>query len=289
MKKSIFISLLMGLTFIYSCENQEKTIEPQTNFHEASIFLSEMLTSTLIHSVNNTTITVKNGNVELENPETTGLFLKENYFPRFSYDTRINLSSNASVNSEKSPFSNEQLKFLSHMDEAMMNVQSAEDLYEQIRSFRDIAIHHAHMTNEQKLEMLAIVEYAYSLHEFLINGGLSEIEKLIPENSSANLRVQNEHENGNGSKGQYLLKAAPEDDGGGCAVSWRDVWAGAVVGAGVGAVSGGYTGATAGTVAFPIIGTVTGGVSGAVVGGAFGFVSGALTTVAAGLITTCGR
>ncbi len=287
MKKPTFVSLLIGLTFIFSCQDQEKTIEPQTNFDEASIFLSDMFTATLIHSIHNTTITVKNGNVEIEKPETIGLFLKENYFPTFSHDTRIKFSSNTSINSEDSPFSSEQLKFLSDMDAAMMSVQSAEDLYEQIRSFREVAIHHAHMTNDQKLEMLAIVEYSYSLHEFLIMGGLSKIENLIPENSSSNFRFNSGHEDGN--KGQYLLKAAPEDDGGGCSVSWRDVWAGAVVGAGVGAVSGGYTGATAGTVAFPIVGTVTGGVSGAVVGGAFGFVSGALTTVAAGLITTCGR
>lgn len=144
------------------------------------------------------------------------------------------------------------------------------------------------MSNEEKFEILALVEYSNSLHEFLINGGLTEINELLPENTSYTRRVEGGDGNSKTPKPKYLLTAAPTG-GGGCAVDFRNVWAGAVIGLGIGAYQSATAAAIAGTVVFPIVGTVTGAVSAGVVGGAIGFIAGAATSAAAELLTSCGR
>ena len=50
----------------------------------------------------------------------------------------------------------------------MMDIESAEDLNDLIVRFRNKATGNDLMTDEQKLEMLAMVEYTHAMHEYLI-------------------------------------------------------------------------------------------------------------------------
>lgn len=236
--------------------------------------------------------TFSNGKVELENSNEAGKYLQQNYFPDLQIEDIFSRSQpNARTASGENPFTEDQLEFISEIDQAMSNLTSAEEFYELVEDFRNKVISNSGMSNEQKFEILALVEYSNSLHEFLINGGLTEIKELLPENTSYTGRVEDDgnNRNSNKPKPKYLLTAAPTEEGGGCSVNWRNVWAGAVVGLALGAYQGATAAGVAGTVVFPVVGTVTGAVSGGVVGGAFGYITGAATSVATELLTSCGR
>ena len=268
----------------FSCQEQENSVEPKVNFEEASVFLSEMFTSTLRYSVENTEVRVSpNQEVQLSNFELTGNFLKQNYYPDFpdlDFSSRPN---HRGREDNESHFNDTQLQFVEDMDVAMKTITSAEELYTLIEDFRDKAIQENTLTDEQKIEMLALVEFSYSLHEYLIHGGLEKINEILPKNVAGNQR-------GRGGKGaQHAKMKYDENGGGGCSVNWRNVWGSAVVSLGVNAVRGGVIGATTGTFTVPGVMTVAGGVGGAVLGGAAGFVGGALAGIATEFLLSCGR
>jgi hypothetical protein len=125
------------------------------------------------------------------------------------------------------------------------------------------------ITDDEKLELLALSSATIAFSDFANNGGVELIRNALADE----LGVNDTNPNGR-------IR--------GCSVNWRSVWAGAVIGAGVGAVYGAKAGCAGGMVAGPI-GAASGCVGGGVMGGASGFVSGAVTGVASELLTSCFR
>jgi len=291
MKKSFLLTTLLILTINFSCQEQESTVEPKANLKEVSAFLSEMFTNTISHTVENIKLSENKGNVELNNPDIITNYLTENYFPELSGRINFTPTTNARTSADDEHFTDAQLLFISDMDKAMANIRSAQNLQTVIDQFRSRAINNLSMSDEQKIEMLAIVEYSNSLHDYLVNGGVSEFIEILPESngSISNGRVENgdEYEIFN----CQVTEDNPSCSGGssGCSVNWRSVWGSAVVGLAYGATTGAIAGGTAGTVVFPVVGTVTGAVSAGVVGGAIGFIEGAALGVVGNLLLTCGR
>ncbi len=286
MKKSILFTLLFSIIALSCSEQNEPTAKQPVDFREASIFFNEMFSATIEHSVTNINLDVSSSKARIINNEVISGYLTENYFNGLSIDISesLNHQTNARAQLESGHFSEAQIKFISEMESAMMDIESAEDLNDLIVRFRNKATGNDLMTDEQKLEMLAMVEYTHAMHEYLINGGLDEIADRIEnfdEGSGAGSRVY--------AQRQIDYKCNGSCGAKGCSVNWRNVWGSAVVGLTVGAVGGAKVGCAGGTVVLPVAGTATGCVGGAVFGGAGGFIGGALTGVATELLTSCGR
>ncbi len=292
MKKSFLLTLLI-LTISFSCQEQENVVEPEINFQEASTFLSDMFSQTIQHSVSNAKFGINQGNLEFSNSDIIGKYLQENYFPElvpleFSFDSQPNARSSENENHFMA-----QDSFINDLDHTMNNLTSEEEFYSSIEEYRNEVVNHTDMSDEQKIEMLAIVEYSYALHEYLINDGVSKINGVLSEidNSNTNGRISGGGEGEGG--GVYYCPVTEtcnvdSGEGGGCSVNWRNVWAGAVAS---GVITGGLglkTGCAGGVVAGPI-GVASGCVGGAVMGFASGFMWGAIGGIAANLITSCGR
>ena len=284
MKKSILFTLLFSIIALSCSEQNEPTAKQPVDFREASIFFNEMFSATIEHSVTNINLDVSSSKARIINNEVISDYLTENYFNGLSIDISesLNHQTNARTQLESGHFSEAQIKFISEMESAMMDVESAEDLNDLIVRFRNKATGNDLMTDEQKLEMLAMVEYTHAMHEYLINGGLDEIADRIEnfdEGSGAGSRVY--------AQRQIDYKCNGSCGAKGCSVNWRNVWQDAVVGFVVGGTSGVYVGATGGTVVLGPLGTVTGAVGVGVVGAAGGFVGGALQEIGGQLFFNC--
>ncbi|SNT05897.1 hypothetical protein SAMN05421640_2203 [Ekhidna lutea] len=267
-------------------------IETEINLDELAGFFADMSSNTLRFSNANFSFDIsQNKEIRINNPEIVSDHLRTNYFKNLPSEFEIDLEANFNSRiADSGYFSQKQLEFIETMGILMGEVRSSIELQEAIDELRIKLANSKGMTDEEKYEMIALVEYTNSLHQNLINGGLGQIANNILNTENGRILDAPDLDFTNHCPDDVNQPCDTGEGGSsGCSVNWRDVWAGAVVGLTVGATQGAYVGATAGTVTFPVIGTVTGGVSGGVVGGAIGFVSGAATSVAAGLITSCGR
>ncbi|MBC6427132.1 MAG: hypothetical protein GDA51_11870 [Ekhidna sp.] len=287
-----FLLTLLILVISFSCEEQENTVESGVNFEEASTFLSDMFTQTIRHSINNAKFEVNKGQLKLTNSDITGNYLQENYFPELkTLELSSNFQFNARSAEDEDYFSEDQQSFISDLDYAMNNVESVEEFYSSIEEYRNRAISDPVLSDNQKFEMLAVVESSYALHEYLIAGGISEIKEVLPEFNLSNDRSARVNQ----ERPKYeVLKCDDKENadclkGSGCSVNWRSVWGSAVIGFFANGTRGAIAGCAGGTVVLPLIGTAGGCVGGAVFGAAGGYVVGALTGIATELLTSCGR
>lgn len=293
MKRLFLLTILLILTISFSCQEKGvNEIEPEINFDELAGFFADMSSNTLRFSNENLSFELsQNEEIRINNSEIISNHLKTNYFKNLPSEFEIDFEANFNARiADSGYFSDEQLKFIEAMGILMGEVRSSVELQEVIDELRIELANSEGMTDNEKLEMIALVEYTNSLHQNLIKGGLEQIANNILNTENGRILDAPDLDFTNHCPDDVNQPCDTGEGGSsGCSVNWRDVWAGAVVGLTVGATQGAYVGATAGTVTFPVVGTVTGGVSGGVVGGAIGFISGAATTVAAGLITSCGR
>ena len=310
MKKLTLLLAIFLLSISFSCQEDEnpliREIESEnTEFSltEASKALSEIFTSTIDYTNQNISFDLDfNGNLEIANSDLTTEYLRKNYFPNFPEKFKLNLSYDPKARTAQSEyFTNEQAIFIEAMEILMGEVRSSEELKVTLEELR-IELHaNEQMTDEQKLEMLALVEVTNSLHENLIAGGLDQIASVVIDSRTSTGRY-----GGVNSVAELSFNACggnqddSQDCGGGgdssdntnsrgCSVNWRNVWAGAVASGAIGAGIGLKAGCAGGTIVVPLLGTLAGCTGGLIGGLATGYVTGAAGSILAELITSCGR
>ena len=169
-------------------------------------------------------------------------------------------------------FSHSQVELMQPFVDKILEEKNLESIHlNAVNYLRDVE--NSDLTFEEKLELITLGANVLSFIEFVQEGGIEDIERMIRSTEDSI------HQSSSSTNRKVLD----------CSVSARNVLAGAVVGFGIGAAQGCITGGTGGTVVFPVVGTVTGCVGVGMVGGAVGFVSGVFAGIATELLLTCGR
>ncbi|MFN7261987.1 MAG: glycine zipper family protein [Cyclobacteriaceae bacterium] len=293
-KRLLRILFFLPLLIVSQCQDSDtrnRQIEVEA-LQQKSILMQEMFFDVLKFSEENLEISVdKEDFGRVKSLDKFGNYVTGTYFPTLP---KINFKSGWKTFeiAAKPFFSEAQLKFLQSLDSGMKGVAKQEDFYILIKEFRTKAIFEWGLSYGEKIQMIALVEQTYVLHELLRQGAFRSLANRL--RFSNGLRTNNldcpNNQNNCPLPISYCEQDPKECGGnGGCAIDWRGVWGGAVLGFAYGATTSAVAGATAGTVVFPVVGTVTGAVSAGVVGGAIGFVEGAVAGIAGSLLLTCFR
>jgi hypothetical protein len=281
--KNLSITLVAFVAFFLSCTSKKEDTIPQTSssgraatrLELASSAIRTMYSDAFYATIGNTTSNLEQLKPEniiwVYNPQkgapALASFLKQNYFSQatFNYQPIIDQALKrkgtyaiADID-DLSYFSYAQKKVLGDI---FINLPNRADLSAVIPTYRNWIISTSSMTEDQKIEILGVVEGLAVLSDYFSRYGTGAV---YYQESSPGGRVSSD-----------------------CQVNWRNVWIGGVVNGARGAIAGAYAGATTGTFTVPVLGTATGAVGGAVFGFASGFVVGSVTAIAVDLLRSCG-